>query len=169
MRIIGPPSAPYAGVYSNATMSQEWFKDAVFTLLWDHSLAYNIDPVGVIAQAIKETGGGAYGGKVKREFYNTCGLKIRHQNLYPGITDGDNPLAHAMFPNWEVGTCAHVQHVSAYAGQAIYDMIVDPRYSYVIDKHWCENWTELGGKWAPSPSYGYEIEDIMKRLQGRTP
>lgn len=169
MRIIGPPSADRETVRSNlSTMSlHARFLGEMFLPLWEAALAYDIDPVGVIAQSYKETGGGVFGGKVKPEFYNTCGLKIRHQPLFPGLTDGDNPLAHQMFPSWSVGAVAHVQHLRAYAGWPVADLVVDPRYVFVIGKHIVESFAELGGKWAPSPSYGTELETIARQLQGR--
>jgi hypothetical protein len=129
---------------------------------------YGIDPVGVVAQSHKETGGGKFGGKARPEFYNTCGLKIRHQPLFPGVTDGDNPLAHAMFASWQVGAVAHVQHLRAYAGWPVpdTDLVVDPRYVFVIGRYACEDFAELGGKWAPSASYGTELETVARQLQG---
>lgn len=145
------------------------FMGEMFDPLWEEALVYGIDPVGVVAQAYKETGGGQFAGKVRPEFYNPAGIKIRHQALFPGITDGDNPLAHAMFPNWAVGAAAHVQHLSAYAGMRLDagpEVIVDPRYTYVVGKYRLENFEELGGRWAPSLSYGVEIVAIARRLQG---
>lgn len=170
MRIIGPASARDVDVAARVQALPHVharFVGEMFTPLWTAAKAYGIDPVGVIAQALKETGGGNFTGRVRPEFCNPCGLKIRYQNLFPGITDGDNPLAHAVFPSWAVGATAHCQHLLAYAGGAVDGLIVDPRYVYVAGKHWVENFAELGGKWAPSPTYGVEIEALMKQLQGK--
>jgi N-acetylmuramoyl-L-alanine amidase len=113
---------------------------------------------------MKETGNGSYSGQVKPQFYNTCGLKVRHLGLYPEV-DGDRPLAHQMFPNWRVGAIAHVQHLMAYAGVAVlHEPILDPRYDWVIGKHSVVHFAHLGGKWAPSLSYGQELERIMSTL-----
>jgi N-acetylmuramoyl-L-alanine amidase len=164
-RIIGPPSGELAFVRGNCEkMVQPRFM-TIFPSLWDKALWYDIDPVGVVAQSIKETGGGAFGGNVKFEFFNPCGLKIRYPGILPEA-DGDKPLAHQMFPNWDVGAMAQVQHLRAYAGWPVDGLIVDPRYSYVLDKHKLETWSQLGGKWAPSPNYGIEIENLMERLLG---
>lgn len=96
---------------------------------------------------------------------NTAGIKVRHTDLFPGITDNDRPLEHQMFPNWEVGAVAQAQHVRAYAGLAVTgELIVDPRYVWVIGHLSLTEWSELGGKWAPSPTYGVEIENLMQQL-----
>jgi hypothetical protein len=171
LRIIGPPSKEYLSVLRWCEVnSTQLFANDIFLPLWIVSVQYQIDPVGVIAQSFKETGGGKFGGKVTPKFYNTCGLKVRHMELFPGITDGDNPLAHQMFPSWPVGATAHVQHVCAYAGwePEILDKvsIVDPRWDGVFGKHALEDWSEFGnGRWAPSPTYGQEIESIMSRIK----
>jgi N-acetylmuramoyl-L-alanine amidase len=171
VRIIGPPSVPVEIVFERmlGMKVEQRFRDDAVPELWDAAERYRIDPVGLVAQALKETGLGRFGGKVKFEFYNPCGLKTRHPDLFPGVTDGDNPLAHAMFPNWRVGALAHGQHVIAYAGWPelvtdLGDPIVDPRWDYVAGRHRLEDWAELGGKWAPSTTYGVEIEALMRRL-----
>ncbi len=169
MRIIGPPAQVRDRVLANVqarTGVHPRFINEMFPVLWDAGLRYGIDPVGVVAQSGKETAWGNFTGNVKPEFYNTAGIKIRHNALFPGTTDGDRPLAHQMFPNWAVGADAHVQHLRAYAGWPVdADILIsDPRYVYVIGRHKVENWSELGGKWAPAPSYGPELEAIAKSL-----
>lgn len=173
MRIIGPPSALLQTVLAAISATPNVhprFRDEMVTPLWDAGLQYGIDPVGMVAQSAKETGWGNFGGNVRPEFYNTAGIKIRHQNLFPGVTSGDNPLAHTMFPNWEVGAEAHAQHLRAYAGWPIRDgrKIVDPRYVFVNENLKLENFEDLGGKWAPSSQYGIELVAIARVLQGRT-
>jgi hypothetical protein len=141
------------------------FRDEMLPELWAAALPYGIDPVGMVAQSGKETGWGTFTGSVSPRFYNTAGIKIRHQDLFPGITDGDRPLAHQMFPNWRVGAVAHAQHLVAYTGGTVAGMVVDPRYNLVPAPR-VETWAELGGRWAPSPTYGREVEEIMGRLGG---
>lgn len=166
MRIIGPPSATLAivtaAIQGRAGVAPLFIED-MLPVLWAAGLKYGIDPVGMVAQSAKETNWGNFTGKVQPEFYNTSGIKIRHQALFPGITDGNSPLAHTMFPNWETGAEAHAQHLRAYAGWPVDDLIVDPRYVYVRAS--LENFEELGGKWAPSPSYGTELVSIARTLQ----
>jgi hypothetical protein len=142
--------------------------------LWRAASQYGLDPVGLVAQAAKETNWGNYTGRVKPEFHNTCGLKVAPEQqalVFPDQPDprptaDDKPLAHAMFSNWWIGAKAHAQHLCAYTGQLIGEEPVDPRYELVVNKHWCENFEDLGGKWAPAPDYGVKIVAIARRLQG---
>ena len=167
MKIAGQPSAARDHVLSKLAglQSAPLFTQEIFPRLWDAGLHYGIDPVGLVAQSHKETGGGRFTGNVRPRFYNTAGIKIRHLDLFPGVTDGDRPLAHQMFPNWEVGAAAHAQHVRAYAGWPVSgELIVDPRYGLVIGQHSLTDWSDLGGKWAPSATYGIEIEKTMQLL-----
>lgn len=170
MQIIGKPTASKEKVKSNAYNlgANALFLNEMTNALWDASLRYDINPVGVIAQAAKETNWGKYGGKVTSAFFNTCGLKIRDPNLvvaYTGSSDIDQPLAHAIFPSWTVGGLAHVQHLRAYVNWPVnYDTIVDPRYIWVIGKYNLVDFEELSGKWAPSATYGKELVDIANKL-----
>jgi Mannosyl-glycoprotein endo-beta-N-acetylglucosaminidase len=172
VRLIGPPSAD-----RNLTLNQAMhalgahtrFGLDMFPALWDAGVELVIDPVIVVAQAYKETGGGRFGGKVKPEACNPCGLKIRTPGIYGPATDGDEPAAHAIFPNWQIGARAQVEHLRAYAGWPVPGPVVDPRYAYALKTPagWCENVEDLGGKWAPAADYGTSIAAIARRLQGR--
>jgi N-acetylmuramoyl-L-alanine amidase len=168
MRIVGPPSADSATVAARLATPALWrhtrFLDEMFRPLWDAAAAHTIDPVGIIAQAYKETAGGAFGGRVTPQHYNPCGLKVRHPGYGGTSTTGDEQLAHAAFASWDVGALAHVQHVRKYTGWPVNGLIVDPRYWLVAGQP-CEDWVDLSGKWAPSPTYGPEIETLMARLR----
>lgn len=178
MRIIGPPSTTIGSVLAilpDVAEPHPRFVAKMFVPLWEAALAYGIDPVGVVAQAGKETKWGHYGGRVRAEFHNTCGLKVtaEQQGLefreYAPVRplEGDQPLAHAMFATWHVGARAHVQHLCAYAGLTVPVVeIVDPRYELVAGRHWCETFEDLGGRWAPAADYGVRLVDIARRLQG---
>jgi N-acetylmuramoyl-L-alanine amidase len=142
--------------------------------LWAAGMEYGIDPVGMVAQSGKETGWGQYPGAVRDWFYNTAGIKVRYidrvRALVAGITgvpvdqvSADHPLVHAQFPNWTVGAMAHAQHLRAYAGSQIVGLVVDPRYT-LVGPPYVSTWAGLGGRWAPSATYGTEIEAIMERL-----
>lgn len=144
----------------------------MFPELWDAAVLYGVDPVGVVAQSIKETGGGSFLGKVKPPFNNTCGLKItpQQQEMFPGVTDDDNPLAHATFASWQVGATAHVQHLRVWCDDPVTELIVDPRYQVVVGllptRGPAVTWHDLGGRWTTSLTYGDEIEVIIERLRG---
>lgn len=174
MRIIGPPTAKREDVarlmesWKNVGRISDLFFLEIWPREWEWGVNFSIDPVGLIAQSYKETGGGRFQGRVPSEFYNPCGLKIRHLGVLKE-TGGDLPLAHQMFPNWNIGCMAHTQHVCAYAGWEGWtgdDFIVDPRYDYVANNNYrLSDWSQLGGKWAPSPTYGQEIEKLMAEIQ----
>lgn len=194
MRILGPSSASYSTVVRNLNAfinaasinapdplslglitSTDIFRNAMVPALWNAAVRYGLDPVGMIAQSHKETGGGTFLGKVKPNFYNTCGLKIRHQGILGTPDDptiGEQPLAHAMFPNWQVGAEAHAQHLRAYAGYPLDEedvpsrLVVDPRYTLVVGKYRCESFEDLSGRWAiPGKTYGEEIVATARKLQ----
>jgi hypothetical protein len=124
--------------------------------------------VVLVAQCAKETGWGRFGGAVTPSMNNPCGLKVRNPT-------GDTTADHALFPDMATGARAHADHLSLYAGRvpAGYDSpddSPDPRAVYV----WpggprfgsAPTVEQLGGLWAPSPTYGEEIVGIMTRLLG---
>ena len=171
MRIIGPPSAERhvvkAGLTGDPTVHPRFYQE-MFDHLWDAAVGYNIDPVGVVAQSYKETGRGHFGGAVQPGFRNTCGLKVRYVGMVKailGTADDDHPLLHQQFPSWRAGAEAHVQHLRAYASWPVDDLVVDPRYEWVAGGYYrLENFEELSGRWAPSPTYGQELVAIARKL-----
>lgn len=171
MRIIGPPSAPYNTVRNNLTKSGwDFFVANILDPLWTAGIDYTIDPVGVVAQSLHETGNGKFPGNVKPWFFNTAGVKVYNTTavkLLLNTTNDDHPLLHAQFANWEVGALAQVQHLRAYAGWAVdhADLIVDPRYVHLVDKK-LTHFHELGGigSWAPKVEYGTRVEEKMKEI-----
>jgi N-acetylmuramoyl-L-alanine amidase len=164
LNILSTASATKETVLSNLpTTVTDLFRVTMFPALWSAAEECGVNPVGVIAQSAKETGWGSFTGKVKTQFYNTAGIKVRHQDLFPGITTDDNPLAHQMFPNWEVGALAHAQHLLAYCGKKPAGIIVDPRFT-LVSAPFVTQWSQLGGRWAPSPTYGSEIQTMIGTL-----
>jgi N-acetylmuramoyl-L-alanine amidase len=168
VRIIGPPSIDSATLRQRlaARSAHPRFLSEMFWPLWNAALRHTIDPLGVVAQSYKETGGGAFTGRVPSSFCNTAGIKVADVPWTMGVigtTDEDHTLVHSQFANWETGAQAQVQHIRAYAGWPVIGMVVDPRYR-LVSGHRCEDWADLGGKWAPSPTYGLEIETLMVEL-----
>lgn len=104
-------------------------------------------------QAIKETGYLTYTGDAPPTYFNYCGLGVTGA----GIDGPDFEYS------WK-GMRAHIQHLKAYASKnPLNEECVDPRYNYI--KHGCApNVEDLGGKWAPSLQYGYEINNIISDL-----
>lgn len=171
MRIIGPPSATYNTVSNNLTRNGwDFFRNNMFEPLWMTAYDYGIDPVGVVAQSLHETGNGKFTGNVQPWFYNTAGIKVYNTTAVKallGSSNDDHPLLHAQFANWWVGAEAHVQHLRAYAGWAVEDgtEVVDPRYVHIVGKR-LTHFSELGGvgSWAPRPEYGLLVEAKMKEI-----
>lgn len=169
MQIIGPPTATWETVRTMLLRQPSiapLFVNEIAPALWDAGLENVVDPLGMVAQSAKETDWGRFPGKVKAGFYNTAGIKVRNQGLYPESA-GDLPLAHAQFASWWIGARAHAQHLRAYAGCAVPERdVVDPRYWLVFGKHRLGSFMDLGGpgRWAPSPSYGTELVQIARKL-----
>lgn len=169
MRILGPPSATWEKVKANLVRlgAAPLFVDQIAPELWKAARRHCVDPVVPIAQAYKETGRGFFGGNVKPQMYNPAGIKLRHPGLFPE-TYGDQPLAHSQFASWAVGCEVQVQHLLAYTGCLVEDagyLVVDPRVVFVLANNYrIETVQELGGKWAPSPTYGIEIVEHIKQI-----
>lgn len=138
--------------------SQQFIKLA--PIFYKISLDVGINPVIAYAQSAKETGYGKFGGVLDASYHNTCGLKTTQ-----GGGDGD-PNAHQRFLSWEQGIRAHVDHLALYAGVPGYPNknSPDPRhFPYLFGK--AVTVEELGGKWAPSASYGTEILKLVREIE----
>jgi len=167
LTILGPVTVSRETVLGNLPPEAEGlFVDDMFPELWQAAEDNGIRPEGMVAQAGKETSWGQYPGRVRPWFYNTAGIKVAHVGevvTLLGTSDGDHPLVHQQFPNWRVGAIAHAQHLVRYAGGLVDGLIVDPRY-WLVSGLPVTTWAELGGRWAPSATYGIELEDIIGRL-----
>lgn len=119
---------------------------------WKYGEITGVRPEILYCQAAKETGYGKYTGQVKPEQNNWAGIKTRNAT-------GDKPEDHETFASPDDGVRAHFNHMSAYIG---IDPVGEPhaRY-YVLNSMWWKGtvkYTEqLGGKWAPDITYGYNI------------
>lgn len=126
------------------------------------AMRYRIDPAVILGQSIHETGWGQFGGVVPASYHNTCGLKTG-----PGGSN-DDADAHQRFPNWPTGARAHAQHLLAYVGKPHHDLEVDPRAGLVRDANQqhgaVTSVEELGGRWAPSDTYGQRIAEKAQLL-----
>lgn len=171
MLIFGNPTKSLKGlqdasrVVSGGTATEVFINDTIPSL-WVASVSHGVDPTVVVAQAAHETSWGNYGGAVRPLFFNTCGLKIRNNNEFD-CAKGDMPLAHAQFAGWDAGATAHVQHLLAYCNVELNrgEILLDPRWIWVKGKHNVTTVEELGGKWAPSSTYGIRVATLASRLQ----
>lgn len=128
-------------------------------IFYDLSIKTGIDPSVVYTQSAKETGYFKFGGVLNASFNNPCGLKTS-----AGGGDKD-PNAHKRFKSWEEGIQAQIDHLALYAGAKGYPRTgtLDPRHFPYL-KGTATTVESLGGKWAPSSSYGTDIVKMMKEL-----
>lgn len=119
----------------------------------------NVNPAIAYVQAAKETGYGKFGGVLDESYNNPCGLKTAAGGL---DTDKD---AHKKFNNWDQGVQAHLDHLALYAGANGYprNNSYDERQFKTI-KATAFTVNSLGGKWAPSSTYGEEVNNLYKEL-----
>jgi len=125
-------------------LAQYYIEEAAYEGL-NHDIAF--------AQMCLETGFLKYGGLVKPEWNNFCGLGSIGPEQ-PGLT----------FPDTRTGVRAHIQHLKAYAtSEPLKKDLVDPRYRYVrlgssptVDG--------LSGTWATDKLYSDKINAILERL-----
>lgn len=121
----------------------------------------DVNPAIAYVQAAKETGFGRFGGVIDESYKNPCGLKTATGG---GDTD---PNAHQKFKTWDQGVQAHLDHLALYAGAKGYpkdaDDTYDPRH-YVTVKGKSTTVNSLGGKWAPSSTYGEEVSKLYQDL-----
>ncbi len=121
-------------------------------LYWQYGELTGIRPEVLYAQAAKETNFGKYTGNVQPEQNNWAGIKTDHAT-------GDKPEDHESFATPEDGVRAHFNHMAAYVG---IEPVGQPhaRYEIVKSISWAgtvQFVEELGGKWAPEPTYGVDM------------
>jgi len=125
-------------------LAQYYIEEAAYEGV-NHDIAF--------AQMCLETGFLKYGGLIKPEWNNFCGLGSIGPEQ-PGVT----------FPDSRTGVRAHIQHLKAYAtNEPLKKDLVDPRYKYV--KLGSSPTIEgLSGTWASDKSYSQKIDAILERL-----
>ncbi len=159
--IIGKPTATVG-------QAKEWAKNSGATSLfisladifWKLAPSAGVDPVVAYCQSAKETGYGKFGGVLNETFRNPCGLKTKSGGA------NNDPNAHQRFNSWEEGIQAQIDHLALYAGAAGYPKAgtPDPRHFPYL-KGTAPTVEQLGGKWAPSASYGTDIVAMMNKLK----
>jgi hypothetical protein len=105
------------------------------------------------AQMCLETGFLRFGGLVRAEMNNFCGLG----SIGPG-QPGET------FPSVQIGIRAHIQHLQAYATNLpLRGTLVDPRYR-LVRRGSAPVIQALAGSWAADKQYAIKIEAILQRL-----
>lgn len=106
------------------------------------------------SQMCLETGFLRYGGKVRPQQNNFCGL---------GVTGRMHGLS---FPSVKIGIRAHIQHLKAYATTAnLKKPVVDSRLRFV-KRGSVKTLAGLSGKWAADKHYSEKILSLLTRLYG---
>lgn len=126
------------------------------------ALGRKLDPALLYAQSAKETNYMKFTGVLDMTYCNPSGLKTKEGGA---CTD---PRAHERFRNWEKGIKAQADHLNLYAGAPAYPMVdsPDPRhFPWILGT--AKTVETLGGRWAPSPSYGEDIVRLMKEIQAQ--
>ena len=118
-----------------------------------------VNPAIAYVQAAKETSYGNFGGVLDESYHNPCGMKT--------IVGGDDYdiNAHEAFDSWEDGVNAHLDHLALYAGVEGYPRndTEDPRH-FITIKGRASTVNALGGNWAPSVTYGEEVNELYADL-----
>jgi hypothetical protein len=129
------------------------FAAALAAVYVEESYAEGVNHDTAFAQMCLETGFLRFGGLVKPEMNNFCGLG----SIGPG-QPGE------AFPNPRIGVRAHIQHLKGYATTApLNQALVDPRYRWV--KYGSSPTIDgLAGTWASDPKYAEKIAGIIERL-----
>ncbi len=131
---------------------------------WYYGRQTGIRPEVLYAQSAKETNFGKYTGVVPPHFNNWAGIKTRQGGPC------NDPNAHERFSTPQEGVRAHFNHMCAYVG---IKPVGNPhgRYHIVKSLSWAgtvKTVEELGGKWAPSSSYGRSIvNDYLRPILNR--
>ena len=133
----------------------------IVQIYYDEAIREGIRPDVALCQAFKETGFFNYGGDVKPNQNNYCGLGATG-NKEPGHT----------FESPQVGARAHIQHLLAYTSTRLPKIpIVDPRYTLLKNNRKdvfgkITRWVELNGVWAvPGTTYGQDIIKLWQQAQ----
>lgn len=151
-----------------AKQAEEWAESKGATdtfvrlakLYWKYAPEHgDVNPTIAYIQAAKETGYGNFGGVLNETYKNPCGMKT-----IVGGADSD-PNAHQKFNSWDEGVQAHLDHLALYAGANGYPKTntYDPRH-FVTIKGKAVTVNALGGKWAPSLTYGEEVNKSYNDL-----
>lgn len=140
-----------AKAWAKSKGAAQLFIDAA-DIYWKYGQKSGLRPEVLYAQAAKETAYGKYSGNVIPEQHNFAGIKT-------ATASGDTTYDHESFATVDDGVRAHFNHMAAYVGtQPIGE--VHARYHAVLSTTWAgtiHTVTQLGGRWAPDPTYGDSI------------
>ncbi|EKQ56577.1 MULTISPECIES: N-acetylmuramoyl-L-alanine amidase [unclassified Clostridium] len=156
-----PVTAKQAKEWAKSKGATETFIDLADLYFKYYSNHGDVNPAIAYVQAAKETGYGKFGGVLDESYHNPCGLKIK---TAASGSDYDKN-AHKKFDNWDQGVQAHLDHLALYAGSSGYpkDDSYDER-QFISVKGTAPTINSLDGKWAPSATYGEEVNTLYNDL-----
>lgn len=164
--LAGPSvvSARAAQVWAVAKGAPADRVEVVVTEYWTYAPQVGLRAEVAFCQAMHETGWLRWPGNSAP--WNMAGIKT------PWAA-GDRPEDHEQFASPEVGVKAHLAHLCAYAhlippaGWAAPRTLANMR----LYASWAPVTTveELGGKWAPSPTYGVRVAMLVAQLADSVP
>ena len=152
-------SAEEAAKWAESKGATDTFIDLA-DLYWEYAEDHGeVNPGVAYVQAAKETGFGKFGGVLDESYCNPCGLKNAS-----GGNDND-ASAHEKFESWKQGVQAHLDHLALYAGASGYPRsdTYDPRHFATI-KGRAETVNSLSANWAPSATYGEEVNKYYRQM-----
>jgi hypothetical protein len=136
----------------NPKLEKPFVKDFV-QLYVEESAVEGVNHDIAFSQMCLETGFLSFGGLVKPDMNNFCGLGA----IGPG-QEGES------FPSAQIGVRAQIQHLKAYATEEpLKQPLVDPRYRWVRYGS-APTIYELAGAWAVDKDYGKKLKSILNNL-----
>jgi hypothetical protein len=133
--------------------ADDGFVRSLSKLYIEEAAAEGVNHDVAFSQMCHETGFLRYGGLVKPEWNNFCGL---------GAIGPEQPGL--IFDDPRTGVRAHIQHLKAYATEdPLNGASVDPRYRYVKLGSSPDIYG-LSGTWAADREYSSKIENVLSRL-----
>jgi hypothetical protein len=150
--LVSPPALA-AFLVSVNPGAEKSFAGELAVFYVEEGAAEGVNHDAAFAQMCLETGFLRFGGLVRPEMNNFCGLG----SIGPG-QPGEQ------FPNPRTGVRAHIQHLKAYAStEPLNRELVDPRYRWV--RYGASPAIRgLAGTWAADPGYAEKIGTILTRL-----
>ncbi len=152
-------SADEAARWAKSKGATDTFIDLA-DLYWEYAEDHGgVNPGIAYVQAAKETGFGRFGGVLDESYCNPCGLKTASGG------DDNDASAHEKFQSWKHGVQAHLDHLALYAGAEGYPRsdTYDPRHFATI-KGRAETVNSLSVNWAPSATYGEEVNNYYRQM-----
>lgn len=147
--------------WARARGAHDRFVTTLIPLYYEIAPLYDLPAENLVCQSGKETNWGHFTGVVPAGFKNPAGIKTRDGG------GNNDPEAHMRFPNWRAGVEAHCSHLAKYGGLPESKMPAghtrSPRLVWITTGS-APTLADLGGKYAPSPTYGIDLEKLVDDL-----